>query len=160
MQNSMSTQNHPRRIETTAEAVELLAHIGTVLNALLAIVEAETDLVRDSRLAEASRLEPKKTELAGQYYAAIERLKQNTDFLRATVPNKLHAMQHRHEMFRALLQINLTVLATAHAVSEGIIRGVAGEITRKAAPQTYGMSGRQSAPAPTASRPVTLSRTL
>src|SRR5262245_64885342 len=160
MQNSMSTQNHPRRIETTAEAVELLAHIGTVLNALPAIVEAETNLVRDSRLAEAARLEPKKTELAGQYYAAIERLKQNTDFLRSHAPDRLHALQDRHEMFRALLQINLTVLATAHAVSEGIIRGVASELTRKAAPQVYGVSGRQAAPAPTAARPVTLSRTL
>jgi len=156
----MTTQNRPRRIETTAEAVDLLTHIATVLDALLMIIETETTLVRDSRLAEASRLEPKKTELAGRYYAAIERLKQNTDFLRTNQPDKLHALQHRHEMFRALLQINLTVLATAHAVSEGIIRGVAGEITRKAAPQTYGVSGRQSAPAPTASRPVTLSRTL
>jgi len=156
----MSTQNHPRRIATTPEAVELLTHIGKVLDALLAIVEEETNLVRDSRLAEASRLEPKKTELAGHYYAAVERLKQNTDFLRTHVPDKLHALQHRHEMFRALLQINLTVLATAHAVSEGIIRGVAGELTRKAAPQVYGVSGRQTAPAPTAARPVTLSRTL
>src|SRR5262245_38850619 len=156
----MTTQNRPGRVETTAEAVELLTHLGSVLEALLTIIEAETNLVRDSRLAEASRLEPKKTELAGQYYAAIERFKQNTDFLRANFPDRLPALQHRHEMFRALLQINLTVLATAHAVSEGIIRGVAGEITRKAAPQTYGKSGRQSAPAPNVSRPVTLSRTL
>src|SRR5262245_66246797 len=102
MQNSMSTQNHPRRIETTAEAVELLTHIGTVLNALLAIVEAETNLVRDSRLAEASRLEPKKTEFAGQYYAAIARLKQNTDFLRATGRDQLHGPQPRPELFRPL----------------------------------------------------------
>jgi len=160
MHDSMSTQTRPRRIETTAEAVELLTHISAVLDALLAVVEEETSLVRASRLAEASRLEPKKTELAGHYYAAIERLKQNVDFLRANVPDKLGGLQHRHEMFRALLQINLTVLATAHAVSESIIRGVAGEVTRKAAPQTYGMSGRQTAPAPAATRPITLSRTL
>src|SRR5262245_16649867 len=159
MHDPMST-NHPRRIATTAEAVELLTHLGAVLDALLAIVEEETNLVRDSRLAEAARLEPKKTELAGQYYAAIERLKQNTDFLRSHAPDRLHALQDRHEIFRALLQINLTVLATAHAVSEGIIRGVANELTRKAAPQVYGVSGRQAAPAPTAARPVTLSRTL
>src|SRR5262245_43191883 len=160
MQNPMSAKNHPRRIETTAEAVALLTQISEVLDALLAIVEEETNFVRDSKLAEAARLEPRKTELAGQYYAATERLKQNTEFLRTHLPEKLHALQHRHEMFRALLQINLTVLATAHAVSESIIRGVAGEVTRKAAPQTYGMSGRQTAPAPNTARPVTLSRTL
>ena len=40
--------------------------------------------------------------------------------------------------FNALLQINLTVLATAHAVSEGLIRGAHAEVARKNAPQTYG----------------------
>ena len=38
------------------------------------------------------------------------------------------------------------MLATAHAVSEGIIRGVAGEMARQTAPKTYGMSGRPNAP--------------
>jgi hypothetical protein len=45
-------------------------------------------------------------------------------------------------------------------VAEGIIRGVAGEITRKSALQTYCPSGRPSGAAPNAVRPVTLSRTL
>ena len=37
-----------------------------------------------------------------------------------------------HNTFRDLLQTNLTVLATAHAVSEGIIRGVSGELCTQA----------------------------
>ena len=56
--------------------------------------------------------------------------------------------------FRALLQINLTVLATAHAVSEGIMRGVSDELARKAAPQTYGATGRANAPGPSAAQPL------
>ena len=59
-----------------------------------------------------------------------------------------------------LLQMNLTVLATAHAVSEGIIRGVSGELARTRAPQTYGASGRANAPDPRASQPLALSRKL
>ena len=51
-------------------------------------------------------------------------------------------LRQRHDLFHALLQINLTVLATAHAVSEGIMRGVHEEVTRKSVPQTYGASGR------------------
>ena len=54
---------------------------------------------------------------------------------------RLEALRRHHDTFRALLQINLTVLATAHAVSEGIVRGVSGEMARHAAPQTYGASG-------------------
>src|SRR5262249_49180199 len=124
------------------------------------VVQQETEFVRHGRLAQAAKLEPRKSELAGQYYAAIERLKANAAFLRARLPDTLHKLQRRHDMFRPLLQLNLTVLATAHAVSEGIIRGVAGEIARKAAPQTYGVSGRPTAPAANAARPVTLSRVL
>ena len=69
-------------------------------------------------------------------------------------------MRQRHDAFRALLQTNLTVLATAHAVSEGIIRGVSGELARKQAPSTYGATGRANMPDSKASQPLALSRTL
>ena len=62
--------------------------------------------------------------------------------------------------FQTLLQKNLTVLATAHAVSEGIIRGVSDELARKRAPSTYGASGRANTPNPQACQPLALSRTL
>ncbi len=52
------------------------------------------------------------------------------------------------------------MLATAHAVSEGIVRGVSGEMARKAAPQTYGASGRANLPGRSAAGPLAVSRTL
>ncbi len=76
------------------------------------------------------------------------------------MPEALDTLRARHDAFQALLQDNLMVLATAHAVSEGIIRGVAGEFARKQAPSTYGASGRASAPASKASQPMAISRTL
>jgi hypothetical protein len=54
----------------------------------------------------------------------------------------------------------LTVLATAHAGSEGIVRGVSNEIGRRSTPQTYGASGRSNAPKRGASIPLAISRTL
>jgi hypothetical protein len=66
----------------------------------------------------------------------------------------------RHEAFRARLQTNLTVLATAHAVSEGLIRGVAGEMNRRSSPQTYGLSGRANPPSRNSAQPIAISRTL
>jgi len=149
----------PRQIQTAAEGAQLIAQLGELLEALLSTVEEETELVRNGRIVDVARLEPKKAELAGQYYAMTQRLKTNAKFLSATMPDKVAELRHRHDVFRSLLQINLTVLATAHAVSEGIVRGVAGEITRKAAPQTYGVSGRANAPAANAARPVAISRT-
>jgi hypothetical protein len=75
-------------------------------------------------------------------------------------PEALAQLQRKHNEFRALLQINLTVLATAHAVSEGIMRGVSDELARKAAPSTYGATGRTNAPGPGAAQPLAVSRVL
>ena len=58
------------------------------------------------------------------------------------------------------MRVNLTVLATAHAVSEGIIRGVSGELARKRTPQTYGATGRANSLSARASQPLALSRKL
>jgi hypothetical protein len=158
----MIRQPAPSRppIQTKAEAEELIKQLGETLDALLRVVEHETALVRAGSVGEASKLEAQKTELAGEYHAATERVKQNAKVLATLVPTQLDALRRRHDMFRPLLQINLTVLATAHAVSQSIIRGVAEEVTRKSAPSTYGMSGRANAPSPAAAKPVTLSRTL
>jgi hypothetical protein len=52
------------------------------------------------------------------------------------------------------------VLATAHAVSEGIMRGVSAELARKATPQAYGASGRATVPSAAALQPLTVSRVL
>ena len=57
-------------------------------------------------------------------------------------------LRRHHDTFRAMLQINLTVLATAHAVSEGIVRGVNTEIQRRNIPNTYTASGQRAAPGP------------
>jgi hypothetical protein len=45
-------------------------------------------------------------------------------------------------------------------VSEGIIRGVSGELARKQAPSTYGASGRANTPSSKVSQPLAISRTL
>jgi hypothetical protein len=87
-------------------------------------------------------------------------VKASQPYLAKSAPATLAALTKRHDTFRALLQINLTVLATAHAVSEGILRGVSDALTRKAAPQTYGAGGRHTAPSRNAAQPLTVSRVL
>jgi len=147
-------------ITTASEAEDVIGHFIKIMDALLATVEEETDLVRDGRLRAVTQLEQPKAELARLYIADLLRLRANQNYLEAAVPDMLHELRRRHDTFRALLQINLTVLATAHAVSEGIVRGVSSELARKAAPQTYGASGRPSAPRAPAGQPLVVSRSL
>ena len=59
-----------------------------------------------------------------------------------------------------MLQVNLTVLATAHAVSEGIVRGVNAELQRRNVPNTYTATGQRAAPGPRNISPLAVSRSL
>jgi len=59
-----------------------------------------------------------------------------------------------------MLQINLTVLATAHAVSENVVRGVNAEMQRRNIPSTYTAQGRRATPSSRHLRPLSVSRSL
>jgi hypothetical protein len=52
------------------------------------------------------------------------------------------------------------VLATAHAVSESIVRGVNTEIQRRNIPNTYTSAGQRAAPGPRHITPLSVSRSL
>ncbi len=147
-------------IGTTAEAELVAGHLMDVMDALLAAVEEETRLVRAGKLREATALEGTKTELSRLYVADTMRLKTSQAYMAQAVPRILDDLRQRHDLFHALLQMNLTVLATAHAVSESIMRGVSDEMARKATPQGYGASGRSAAPTTGGRQPLAVSRVL
>lgn len=156
--HAQSTQ--PKPVTTTVDANELAAHYISVMDALLEVIQQETEFVRAGHLPQAAALEPTKTELSRLYVADTLRLRANRATIQQIAPQTMPELVRRHNDFRALLQINLTVLATAHAVSEGIVRGVSGELTRKAAPSTYGAGGRTNAPNPRNAMPMAVSRVL
>ena len=160
MSEPQAQAHAPRPIENLPEAEKVIARLEGIMDSLLATIEEETALVRAGRLHDATALEAAKAELARHYSADTERLKISRQFLSQALPDALEALRKRHDTFHALLQINLTVLATAHAVSEGIIRGVSGELARKQVPQTYSAAGRANTPGPKASQPLAISRTL
>ena len=120
-----------RAISTPADARKLAEDLMDVMSALLGIIERETELVRAGNVREAMRLEDQKGELSRRYMVAVENLKNAQKYLAQVSPELLTTLRRHHDTFRAMLQINLTVLATAHAVSEGIVRGVNAEIQRQ-----------------------------
>ncbi|HZL32305.1 MAG TPA: hypothetical protein VFC54_14765 [Pseudolabrys sp.] len=147
-------------IASASEAEKAIANLNTIMDRLTAAVEEETKHLRAGRLVNALEKDEAKVELARAYAAETERVKAAKDIIAKSLPDALEQLRKRHDAFRALLQTNLTVLATSHAVSEGIIRGVSGELARKQAPSTYGASGRTNTPGPKASQPLAISRTL
>ncbi len=145
---------------TPVEARKLAEGLMEVMNALLSVIEQETELVRAGKLREAMTLGPKKTELSNRYVASLGQLKASHKFLLQTAPELLKTLHRHHDVFRSMLQVNLTVLATAHAVSESIVRGVNAEVQRRNIPSTYTAAGRQAAPSPRHIRPLSVSRSL
>ena len=158
----MSAPQPERRlsIASVGEAEQAIANLATIMERLVGTVEEETAKVRTGHVSQAGGVESAKAELAGAYAAESMRLASGREFVARAKPDAIASLRERHIAFRELLQTNLTVLATAHAVSEGIIRGVSGELARTRAPQTYGASGRTIAPSAKASQPLALSRKL
>jgi hypothetical protein len=160
---------HPQRQMTAApipmattatEARKLAENLLEVMSALLALIERETELVRAGKLREAMATETKKTELSRRYVGAVAHLKASQKYLSQAAPELLTTLHRHHDVFRAMLQINLTVLATAHAVSESIVRGVNTEIQRRNIPNTYTAAGRRATPGPRHNTPLAVSRSL
>ena len=145
---------------TPAEARKLAENLMEVMSALLGVIERETELVRAGKIREAMASEARKAELSRRYVGAVTQLKASSKSLAQTAPDLLATLRRNHDTFRAMLQINLTVLATAHAVSESIVRGVNSEVQRRNIPNTYTAAGRRATPGPRHITPIAVSRSL
>ena len=144
----------------SAEARKLAEDLMDAMNALLALIERETEFLRAGKVREAMTLESKKQELSRNYVGAVSQLKANQPQLAKSAPELLSTLHRHHDAFRAMLQVNLTVLATAHAVSESVVRGVNAEIQKRNVPNTYTAAGRRATPGPRHITPLTVSRSL
>jgi hypothetical protein len=147
-------------ISTPVEARKLAEDLVEVMSALLGIIERETEFVRAGKVREGMALEQQKSEMSRRYMIVVERMKNSQKYLSQVSPELLTTLRRHHDTFRAMLQINLTVLATAHAVSEGIVRGVNTEIQRRNIPNTYTATGQRATPGPRNITPLAVSRSL
>jgi hypothetical protein len=145
---------------TAADAEQTIDAVTALIEKLSELMQQETALVHAGRVRQASDLGATKSKLAGELFGCGERLKANAKFLLQCVPARCAALQHRQEAFRAVLHRNMIVLATTHAVSEGIMRRLSGDLARKSAPQIYGASGRATAPHPKYGQPLAVSKKL
>jgi hypothetical protein len=150
----------PSPAATPTEARKLAESLMEAMSALLAVIERETELVRAGKLREAMTFEPRKAELSKRYVNAVGQLNANQKQLSQGAPDLVKTLHRHHELFRSMLQINLTVLATAHAVSENIVRGVNAEMQRRSIPNTYTAAGKRAAPGPRHITPLSVSRSL
>jgi hypothetical protein len=150
----------PTIAATPAGARKLAAELMEAMSALLGVIDRETELVRAGKLKEAMALGAEKQDASRRYVSVVGQVKSNQKLLAQAAPDLLPSLHRHHDTFRAMLQVNLTVLATAHAVSENIVRGVNAEMQRRNIPNTYTAAGRHAAPGPRHITPISVSRSL
>jgi hypothetical protein len=150
----------PAIAATPAGARKLAAELMEAMSALLGVIDRETELVRAGKLKEAMALGAEKQDASRRYVSVVGQVKSNQKLLAQAAPDLLPSLHRHHDTFRAMLQVNLTVLATAHAVSENIVRGVNAEMQRRNIPNTYTAAGRRAAPGPRHITPISVSRSL
>jgi hypothetical protein len=149
----------PERVLGRPDAERLVNGVLAAMGELAAVLEAETAHVRLGRLRDGLAGQARKAELAGAYAKALEAVKANAVALARFSPEALARLRDAHAGFARVVEANQGVLATARAVSEGIIRDLSAEVDRAARPQGYAPGG---APAPRLPRatPLVVAKSL
>ncbi|WP_430912931.1 hypothetical protein [Methylobacterium sp. sgz302541] len=152
----------PPRVADKAGAEALVGHVLGAMQALEAVLEAESGHVRGGRLREGLAGSEGKAALAATYMQGLEVVKANAVALARFAPQGVEALKSAHRRFTVAVETNQAVLATARTVSEGLIKTLAEEIGRSRGPTVYGKPSY--APSPygrgAQSGPLVLSRNL
>jgi hypothetical protein len=154
----MSAPAEPARrpVATREDAEALLAALTAALGELETALETETALIGAGRIRDGLAGEARKSELSSAYVLRLQGAKANVVALARLAPDALRVFRERQASFERVMSRNQTVIATARAVSEGLIRGLSDAVQREARPNVYGLPSRPPA-APQTSAPLVFS---
>ncbi len=142
-------------------AAELCQRALDTLNALVAIMNEETTLLRAGRARDASPLGAQKTSLAQDYTTLVRSIQRQTARLLREAPEEVRQLRAGHEKLATQMAENLKVLATARSVTEDILTDVATTVGAANRARTYGATGEVAATGPaTAARGIAVNRRL
>ena len=100
--------------------MRLCARIEATMEALLQLIEAESELLRSGKTVAAAALESGKNGYARAYMDELDVLRVVGAELDHHAPGSVERLRRRHEEFVSVLQIDMAALATARAVSEAV----------------------------------------
>lgn len=149
----------PAQITSPEIAARLIDALDAAMEGLLALLQRETVLVKAGKLRAASELAAEKEEKATLYTRLMLVARDEVQALARFEPARVETLRRRHELFRAEVQINLAVLATAREVAEDLLRSVATEVSTGTAVPVYGQRGAPTTPA-LAARGIAVNRSM
>ena len=152
------------RVGDRPAATALVAQVMANLQALEAVLDAETALVRKGQLREGLKETAAKSALLGAYLQGLETAKANAIALARFAPDAIEGLKAAHRRFAVVVETNQQVLATARSVAENLVKTLAEDMSRSRVATVYGVAstapshyGRAGA---ARSQPLLLSRKL
>jgi hypothetical protein len=143
-----------------SDPVELCRRTGSVLSALIEIMNAETTLLRACRYKEAGALSAEKIQLAQDYVSLSRSVQRRLPQLRELVPGELDMLRRGHESLATQMAENLRVIATARRVTETLLGDVAAGLGAVAQTKGYGSTGQLRSQSIPARRGISVNRAL
>ena len=131
----MATAEIP--ITSVADAERLIAEICARTDALASALESEAALIGSGRIRDGLAGEMRKAELAAAYTLGLQRVKANIVALKRLAPASLKRLRLAQEAMAEVAGRNGAVLATAKAVSESLVKGMADAVAKERAPSGY-----------------------
>lgn len=150
----------PAQVTSPEIARKLLTALGSAMEDLLGVLERETALVKQGKLKAAGELAAEKEDKAAYYTRLMLVARDEVKTLAAYEPAMVEALKRRHELFRAEVQINLAVLATARQVAEDLMRSVATEVGSAGTLGTYSQRGAKPRPEAASARGIAINRAI
>ena len=136
----------PLRIADRAAALGFVRDLLATMDALEGVLTRESEGVRAGRIAQALAESAPKSELASAYMNGLEAAKANAIALARFAPEGVDALKAAQHRFAAAVETNQQVLATARAVSEGLVKSLAEEVAKTRTPTVYGRPSHSPSP--------------
>jgi len=133
-------------ITTREEAESFLEAFAATMGELEQVLERESAELAAGRIRAGLAEEARKSALAAGYLQGLEHARSNAVALARFAPEAAARLKEAHIGFRDALARNQAVLETAKSVSEGLVKGVAEEMSKQTRPAGYGQSPRPSRP--------------
>ncbi len=128
-----------------AVGADFCADLIETVDALIAVLNEETRLVRAAKLSDAADLSGEKSLASERYIKAHGVLRGADSPLETLASDEVGHLRERHQALETAISQNLAVLATARTVSETLIHSVSDIVARKRGrTNVYGANGRQS----------------
>lgn len=148
------------RVTTREAAQALVADVSATMRDLEKVLEVETAHMRAGRIRDGLAQEERKSALTSRYLQGLESLKANAIALARFAPEGLDRLKTEHAAFARVIETNQVVLATARAVSEGLVRSLSSELDRAERPTGYAPVGYGGARAPRGGGSLVVSKNL